>query len=92
MGTQLKSTTIIALLLTVINIYGGNYFVITENGVPRTKIIIKNNASQVEKFAATELQKYVKEMSGAELIIKETNDFPPPASLWFHNNRQYENK
>ena len=78
MGTQLKSTTIIALLLTVINIYGGNYFVITENGVPRTKIIIKNNASQVEKFAATELQKYVKEMSGAELIIKETNDFPPP--------------
>ncbi len=42
---------------------------IAAQGIPKARIVIGNQASEVEKFAAEELQKYVKAVSGADLPI-----------------------
>lgn len=43
---------------------------ICENGRPKTAIFIRTGASEIEKFAARELRKYIWNISGAELAIK----------------------
>lgn len=43
--------------------------VITEKGKPKATVVIGENVTEIEKHAAVELVKYVKELSGAELEI-----------------------
>jgi hypothetical protein len=50
-----------------------NSFQIVENGIPAATIVIGENAGEVELFAASELQKYIKQISGAYLPISKAN-------------------
>ncbi len=45
---------------------------LVDNGQAKAEIIVRPIASPVERFAAEELQKYLKKMSGAELPIRAT--------------------
>jgi len=49
-------------------------FIITDRGEPRATIIIGRKATQVEGFAASELQKYIQQIAGARLPIRKDSD------------------
>lgn len=42
---------------------------LVENGQPQANIVIEKNARSLHRFAASELQKYIQQISGAELPI-----------------------
>jgi hypothetical protein len=44
--------------------------VIVENGSPKAVIVLSSDATEAEKFAAQELQTYLRKISGAEIPIK----------------------
>jgi len=44
---------------------------LTADGQPRATIVIPKTADQVERFAATELQRYVQQICGAQLAVEE---------------------
>lgn len=66
----------VALALTVCA-GAGHALTLVKHGKPASVIVLPENASDIEKRSASELQKYIKLMSGAEL---ETTSAPPPES------------
>jgi hypothetical protein len=42
---------------------------LVENGDPRTRIMVADDAPPAERYAAEELQRFLREMSGAEVPI-----------------------
>ena len=42
---------------------------VTKNGIAQAKVVLKEDASAAEKYAADEFVKYIKEISGAELSV-----------------------
>ena len=65
-----KSLFICAVFLIAMT--GLNAFDIIKDSKPLSKIIIGKNASSTEKFAAEELQRMLRKISGAELKIEST--------------------
>src|SRR5262245_20899496 len=56
---------------------GAAHFSITANGKPRTEILVESAQAEPIAFAAQELQRYVKEISGAELpIVRAASEKP----------------
>ena len=47
--------------------------VIVENGITNYKIVLSSNAKEIDEQAANELQKYLKEISGAVLPVVKTS-------------------
>ncbi|MGC9054421.1 MAG: alpha-glucuronidase family glycosyl hydrolase, partial [Candidatus Hydrogenedens sp.] len=47
----------------------GDYFIIVKNGTPQCSIVIPENCIPSIRYASEELQRFIKEMSGAELPI-----------------------
>lgn len=48
-------------------------FTVVQNGKAEAEIVIPASPSKAERFIAEELQTYIKQMSGVELAIKESN-------------------
>lgn len=73
----LKNFLIVLLALFVItsgcarkpSLIMGDYFIIVKNGTPQCSIVIPENCIPSVKYASEELQKFIKEMSGAEIPI-----------------------
>ena len=62
-------TVAVAILLALCS-WGVSYAMqITDEGRPVATIIVSSRATEAERFAAQELQKYVRQISGAELSI-----------------------
>lgn len=59
-------------LASLLCVTSGESVTLVENGAPRATIVIGAAASGAERFAARELQRYVRVASGAELPIKES--------------------
>ncbi len=62
-------------------------WVLIDNGTSAYKIVIPENANEVEQKAAAELQDYLKQISGIELAIVDDNDPFDPASILIGNTR-----
>ena len=60
---------------------GEEKLVLVQGGKARAKILVGPQASRVERFAASELQKYLKQISGAELSISEGGQAGSDASI-----------
>ncbi len=59
------------VLVLVLCSWGVSYAMqITDDGKPVATIVVPDRASETEQFAAEELQRYVRQMSGAELRIQ----------------------
>ena len=70
---RLLNICVLALVSLIVcnNAYAVSYTLFS-NGKSVYDIVIRNNASATERNAAVELQKYISEISGAELKIKNT--------------------
>ncbi len=55
---------------------GVNALVLVEDGEPRAQIVLGSQPTKLERLAASDLQQYLKQMSGGELPIV-TTDEPP---------------
>ncbi len=64
--------------------------VITDNGLPKAVIVIKTEATETEKFAAQELQTYLRKISGVEIPVKTDSDNPQGNRILVGQNRLTE--
>jgi len=61
------------LAVTVLSAAPVQAFVLAKDGMPSCFIVIRNNAPKAERYAAEEMARYLKEMTGAGLPIRETD-------------------
>lgn len=71
---RIFSLILIAILILYCRSAHSEDILISKNGVAFVNIIVDENASKDVLFAAEELQKYIKKISGADLKIKNTKD------------------
>ncbi len=89
-----KQSAITALLTILIRLAPAaghaQPLVLAENGRSAYTIIIPQEASPSERYAAEELQRWLKESSGAELPIRTEADSMPQEAILLSRNRQVE--
>jgi hypothetical protein len=81
---DIKLFIVIVILLMINSSYGYKNveeLVLIEDGKSKSNIILGKEPSQVEKFSANELQKYLKEITGVTLPIKEEITTQSKASI-----------
>lgn len=77
------------------NLYRGGYVYysgdmeIVKDGTPKAVIIISENAAETDRFAALELQKYIKKISGAEIPIKSEEETYSGTRLFIGNTQAF---
>jgi len=63
---------------------------ITDNGLPQSVIVINTEATETEKFAAQELQTYLRKISGVEIPVKTDSENPQGNRILVGQNRLTE--
>jgi hypothetical protein len=64
--------------------------VITANGLPKSVIVTNTEATKTEKFAAQELQTYLRKISGVEIPVKTDSENPQGNRILLGQNRLTE--
>lgn len=85
-----KKIIIVLCSIVIIAIFSAckSEITIVDNNSTNYKIVIPENANDVEKYSAEELQKYIKEISGTELkIVKDNTSESDDEILIGRNNR-----
>ena len=70
---RIFSAAFIAIIILVFCSCSNSNFLI-RNGMSETQIFVSAQAGKAEKYAALELQKYLKEISGCELPLTHLDD------------------